>query len=144
VARTKLPAKFVQGRAEQMPFDENSFDFLTMGYALRHVTSLEATFREYHRVLRPGGKVLILEITKPSGQVGNFFFRLYFGRIYPALTLLFTRSHDARNMMRYYWETMDACVPPTVVLDALRAAGFVDVKRTRMLGLCSEYSAVKS
>jgi demethylmenaquinone methyltransferase/2-methoxy-6-polyprenyl-1,4-benzoquinol methylase len=74
VARTKLPAKFVQGRAERMPFDENSFDFLTMGYALRHVTSLEATFREYHRVLRPGGKVLILEITKPSGQVGNFFF----------------------------------------------------------------------
>lgn len=144
VARTKLPAKFVQGRAEQMPFDENSFDFLTMGYALRHVTSLEATFREYHRVLRPGGKVLILEITKPSGQVGNFFFRLYFGRIYPALTLLFTRSHAARNMMRYYWETMDACVPPTVVLDALRAAGFVDVKRTRMLGLFSEYSAVKS
>jgi hypothetical protein len=39
---------------------------------------------------------------------------------------------------------MDACVPPTVVLDALRAAGFVDVKRTRMLGLCSEYSAVKA
>jgi demethylmenaquinone methyltransferase/2-methoxy-6-polyprenyl-1,4-benzoquinol methylase len=47
-------------------------------------------------------------------------------------------------MMRYYWETMDACVPPTVVLDALRTAGFVDVKRTRMLGLFSEYSAVKS
>lgn len=144
VARTKLPAKFVQGRAEQMPFQENSFDFLTMGYALRHVTSLEATFREYHRVLRPGGKVLILEVSKPPGKVGNFFFRLYFGRIYPALTLLFTRSHAARNMMRYYWETMDACVPPTAVLDALRAAGFVRVRRTRMLGLFSEYSAVKA
>lgn len=144
VARSKLSAKFVQGRAERMPFDENSFDFLTMGYALRHVTSLEAAFREYHRVLRPGGKVLILEVTKPSGRVRNFLFRLYFGRIYPALALLFTRSHDARNMMRYYWETMDACVPPAVVLDALRAAGFVRVRRTRMLGLFSEYSAVKA
>jgi demethylmenaquinone methyltransferase / 2-methoxy-6-polyprenyl-1,4-benzoquinol methylase len=56
VARTKLRAKFVRGRAEQMPFDENSFDFLTMGYALRHVTSLEATFREYHRVLPAGAE----------------------------------------------------------------------------------------
>jgi demethylmenaquinone methyltransferase/2-methoxy-6-polyprenyl-1,4-benzoquinol methylase len=144
VARTKLPAKFVQGRAEQMPLAENSFDFLTMGYALRHVTSLEATFREYLRVLRPGGKVLILEVTKPSGRVANFFFRLYFGRIYPALTQLFTRSRDARDMMRYYWETMDACVSPETVLAALRAAGFADVKRTPMLGLFSEYSAVKT
>src|SRR5262245_59421281 len=46
VARTKLAAKFVQGRAEAMPFADNSFDFLTMGYALRHVTDLEVTFRE--------------------------------------------------------------------------------------------------
>jgi demethylmenaquinone methyltransferase / 2-methoxy-6-polyprenyl-1,4-benzoquinol methylase len=88
--------------------------------------------------------VLILEITKPPSQVGKFFFRLYFARIYPALTLLVTGSYDARNMMRYYWETMDASVPPPVVLDGLRSAGFVDVKRTRMLGLFSEYSAVKS
>lgn len=143
VARTKLPATFVQGRAEQMPFADESFDFLTMGYALRHVTSLEATFREYHRVLRRGGRVLILEVTKPSSRAGNFFFRLYFGRIYPALTQLFTRSRDARNMMRYYWETMDACVPPETVLSALRSAGFSEVKRTPMLGLFSEYSAVK-
>ncbi len=144
VARTKLPARFVQGRAEQMPFPDNSFDFLTMGYALRHVTDLETTFREYHRVLRPGGKVLILEVTKPSSRVGNFFFRVYFGRVYPALTQLFTRSSDARDMMRYYWETMDACVPPLTVLQALRAAGFTQVHRQPMMGLFSEYSAVKA
>ena len=143
VACAKLPAKFVQGRAEAMPFADDSFDFLTMGYALRHVTSLAAAFREYRRVLRPGGKVLILEVTKPSGRVGSFFFRLYFGKIYPALTQLFTRSRAARDMMRYYWETMDACVPPETVLAALSDAGFVEVKRTRMLGLFSEYSAVK-
>lgn len=143
VARKKLPAKFVQGRAEQLPFPDASFDFLTMGYALRHVTDLETTFREFHRVLRPGGKVLILEVTKPAGAIGSFCFRMYFGRIYPALTQLFTRSRDARDMMRYYWETMDACVPPATVLAALQAAGFASVSRTPMLGLFSEYSAVK-
>jgi demethylmenaquinone methyltransferase/2-methoxy-6-polyprenyl-1,4-benzoquinol methylase len=143
VARQKLPARFIQGRAEAMPLADNSFDFLTMGYALRHVTSLETTFREYLRVLRPGGKVLILEVTKPTGRFANFLFRLYFGQIYPALTQLFTRSRDARDMMRYYWETMDACVPPETVLSALRDAGFRDVKRTRILHLFSEYTAVK-
>jgi demethylmenaquinone methyltransferase / 2-methoxy-6-polyprenyl-1,4-benzoquinol methylase len=143
VAKQKLAATFVVGRAEALPFADDSFDFLTMGYALRHVTDLESTFREYRRVLRPGGKVLILEVTKPSGRIGNFFFRVYFGRIYPALTQLFTRSRDARNMMRYYWETMDACVSPEVVLQALRAAGFNEVDRLRMGGLFSEYTAVK-
>ena len=144
VARTKLPARFVQGRAEELPFEDNSFDFLTMGYALRHVTDLEQTFREYRRVLRPGGKLLILEVTKPTGPVGRFCFQLYFGRVYPFLTRLFTRSNEARDMMRYYWETMDACVLPASVLEALRTAGLAEVKRNTALGLFSEYTAVKA
>jgi len=144
VARTKLSARFIVGRAEQLPFPDNSFDFLTMGYALRHVIGLEEAFREYLRVLKPGGKVLILEITKPSGRVGAFLFKAYFGKIYPLLTRVFTRSRDAQAMMFYFWETMDACVRPESVLEALRSVGFVEVKRIGILGLFAEYVAVKA
>ncbi len=142
-AKKKLPAKFVLGYADSLPFPDASFDFLTMGYALRHVADLTVTMREYHRVLRPGGRVLILEVTKPSGRIGNFFFRLYFGKIYPGLTRLFTRSKAARDMMHYYWETMDASVPPATVVEAMRSAGFAEVKWHRIMGLFSEYVAVK-
>jgi demethylmenaquinone methyltransferase/2-methoxy-6-polyprenyl-1,4-benzoquinol methylase len=144
VARTKLAAQFVQGRAEAMPLPDNAFDFLTMGYALRHVTGLEEAFTEFNRVLKPGGKLLIMEVTKPSGRVPGFFFRLYFGRIYPALTRLFTRSTAARDMMHYYWETMDACVPPAEVLGALHRAGLTRIKHHIILGLFSEYTAEKA
>lgn len=144
VARAKVPARFIQGRAETMPFADNSFDFLTMGYALRHVADLRETFVEFRRVLRPGGRVLILEVTKPSGRIGGFLFRLYFRHIYPALSRLFTRARSTQEMMTYFWETMDACVPPESVLSELRAAGFDSVARQRLLGLFSEYSAVKA
>ena len=141
VARTKLSARFIPGRAEALPVPDSTFDFLTMGYALRHVTDLETTFREYARVLKPAGRLLILEVTKPAGWFGRTFFRIYFGRIYPFLAGLFTRSADARKMMRYYWETMDACVPPEQVLEAMRQAGLVDVRRKAFWGLFSEYTA---
>ena len=143
VARTKLAAHFIQGRAEAMPLADNSFYFLCTGYARRHVTKLETAFCEHRRVLKPGGKLLILELTKPAGRILGFVFRCYFGWIYPWLTQLFTRSREARDMMRYCLETRDACVPPASVLEALRAAGLTEVKRSTALGLFSEFTAVK-
>ncbi|MCH7227166.1 class I SAM-dependent methyltransferase [Haloferula sp. A504] len=141
LARRKLEAHFIQAGAEALPVADASFDFLSVGYALRHFGSLEAAFREFRRVLKPGGKVLLLEATKPENPVGAAMFRFYFGGLYPFLTRLFTRSDHAERMMQYFWETMDACVRPETILEELRKAGFEKVERTRLAGIFSEYSA---
>ena len=142
VARGKLDATFVQAGADDIPLPDSSFDFLTVGYALRHFGTLEKAFSEFHRVLKPGGTVLILEATKPTGKFGAALFKLYFGRIYPFLTRIFTRSRDAQKMMVYFWETMDACVRPETVLAALTNAGF-SARRDTQLRLFSEYVGTK-
>ncbi len=64
--RTRETVRFVQGLGERLPFANSRFDFVTMGYALRHVSDLDLLFAEYARVLRPNGRVLLLEITKPA------------------------------------------------------------------------------
>jgi demethylmenaquinone methyltransferase/2-methoxy-6-polyprenyl-1,4-benzoquinol methylase len=143
VAKTKLNAHFVQGRAEEIPLPDDSFDFLTMGYALRHVATLEQAFHEYHRVLARGGKVLLLEITKPSNRVGTAVLKAYFNGVYPWLARMFTRSEAARDLLKYYWETIEACIRPELILEALSKTGFSQVKRDSRFGVLSEYTAVK-
>ena len=143
VARKKLNATFIQSGAESMPLPDDQFDFLTVGYALRHFADLEATFREFHRVLKSGGKVLILEATRPQGKFGSWLFKLYFGQIYPFFSRLLTRSAKAEEMMVYFWETMDTCVRPEQVQAAFVAAGFTEVKRKALVWVFSEYTAVK-
>src|SRR5436190_10461528 len=140
VARLKLNARFLQGRAEKIPLPDGSFDFLTMGYALRHVTSLDQAFHEYHRVLVRGGKVLLLEITKPLNRVGAAVLKVYFKGLYPRLARMFTGSKAAEDLLKYYWETIETCVRPELILESLSKAGFSQVKRDSRFGVLSEYT----
>lgn len=142
-ARRLLGIPVVLGSGEVLPLRDGCFDFLSMGYALRHLADLTATFRSFARALRPGGTVLVLELTKPSSRVHLTFLRVYLKWVVPALTRLTTRNRDAAVLMRYFWETIDACVPPERILTALREAGFADVKRELVLGMFSEYSGRK-
>jgi len=132
----------VQGAAEAIPIRSQSFDALTIGFALRHFADLRAVFEECHRVLRPGGRVLILEITAPESRIPRALLGAYMGRIVPAAMRIRSRNARAAELFRYYWDTTRDCVRPDVILDALRAAGFTDVQRKVELGIFSEYSGV--
>jgi demethylmenaquinone methyltransferase/2-methoxy-6-polyprenyl-1,4-benzoquinol methylase len=143
-ARKTLSSPLVQGLIEALPFDDERFDVLSIGYALRHVADLEVAFRECQRVLRPGGRLLILEISRSPSAASRWAIRVYFKQVLPGIMWLSTRSPHARMLTRYYWDTITSCVPPEAILEVLRRSGFVDVERRVFGGFLSEYVAVKA
>ena len=142
--RRRCDAPVIRGIGETLPFADASFDIVSMGYALRHVSDLRALFREYARVLKPGGRLLILEITQPQSRIGRWFTRLYLRTIVPAVAKLSTGADAARRMMNYFWDTIETCVAPDVILGAMRDAGFSNAARRVKGGILSEYVGTKS
>lgn len=142
-AQRTVPCDHIQATAEALPVDDQSFDFLTMGFALRHVDDLQATFREFRRVLRDDGKALVLDITIPDHPLGRMLFKAYFKHILPSLTLLFSRNRQAYRLMKYYWETMEQMTGRDKVAEIMRQAGFRSVNHRVLLGCFSEYEAVR-
>ena len=135
--------ELVRGKAEALPRPDASADFLSMGYALRHIGDVAAAFGEFHRVLRPGGRLVVLEITKPEGAIGTAVLKGYMRAVVPLIARVVARQRHTSELWRYYWDTIEACIPPATVMAALRAAGFTDVQRTTELGIFSEYTATK-
>ena len=146
MAASKLPASMTlkEGRAESLPFPDNHFDFLSMGYALRHISHLGVAFAEFERVLKPGGRLCILEITQAQSPFGRWLLKSYMRGVIPLLTRLVSRQKDTATIWRYYWDSIEACVPPAQVMATLRGAGLTQVEQHLEVGVFSEYHAVKN
>jgi demethylmenaquinone methyltransferase / 2-methoxy-6-polyprenyl-1,4-benzoquinol methylase len=134
----------IQGVGEHLPFPDASFDFLSMGYALRHVSDLRMAFREYRRVLRPGGIVLLLEISRPRSAALLTVLRFYIKTVMGVVLAAATGNQDMRTLMRYWWDTIENCVAPETIVTALGDVGFAECGlRERYSGLLRDYRAVK-
>ena len=143
IARSKLNIPLVQGLAERLPFAEASADFVTMGYALRHVSNLADVFQEFHRVLRPSGIVLVLEIGRPTKRLSRVMTSAYLGKVVPFLCGMANGRARTSALMRYYWETIENCVPPDVILEAMRVGGFTEPRCQTELDIFRSYVARK-
>jgi demethylmenaquinone methyltransferase / 2-methoxy-6-polyprenyl-1,4-benzoquinol methylase len=141
-ARVPAGVRLLSGSAEAIPAPDCTADFLSMGYALRHVSDLSASFAEFYRVLRPGGRLCVLELTQPAGAVARALVKAWLNGFVPVIAALIARR-DASLLMRYCWDTVAACVPPDAILRAIGAAGFVDVERYVELAVFSAYRARK-
>jgi demethylmenaquinone methyltransferase/2-methoxy-6-polyprenyl-1,4-benzoquinol methylase len=146
MAASKLPKTMVmvEGRAESLPFPDNHFDFLSMGYALRHISDLSVAFAEFERVLKPGGRLCILEITQAQSPFGRWVLKNYMRGVIPLLTRFVSRQKDTATLWRYYWDTIEACVSPEQVMATLSATGLTQVERHLEVGIFSEYQAIKA
>ena len=142
-ARKAFGGVLVQGRAEALPFADGQFDAVTIGYALRHLADLSTVFAECRRVLRAGGRLLVLEITRPRSAAARCAIRIHLRWLLPLLVRRPGRGAGIALLTRYYWDTIDACVPPAAILQALDDAGFTPVTHTMSGGCLSEYVAIK-
>ena len=135
--------QLIAGRAERIPFSDNSFDFLSMGYALRHMSDLEQVFSEFLRILKPGGKLCILEITRPETAFGIAMLKTYMRTIIPLLAKKTSVNGNTAKLWKYYWDSIEACISPEKIMQMLTHVGFSSVRRHRELRIFTEYQANK-
>jgi demethylmenaquinone methyltransferase / 2-methoxy-6-polyprenyl-1,4-benzoquinol methylase len=129
-ARVKAPEiEWVHGDALALPFEDASFDAATVGFGVRNVDDLEGAVRELRRVLRPGGRVAILEITTPVGALARFY-RLWFDRVIPLLG----RVLPGGDAYTYLPASVRRFPRPEALADLLAENGFERVRFRRFAG----------
>lgn len=131
-ARDLVQVEFVVADALALPVEDGSFDAATIAFGLRNLPDFEAGFRELARVVRPGGRVVCLELTQPRPAIWAKTFRALFGRLAP----LAGRLYGVGDTYRYLPESLDGFPDAPHLAAIMRRAGLVDV-RIRRFGLAT-------
>ena len=126
--RKSTSIRWVLGDVLALPFADESFDAATVGFGIRNVPDLEPGLRELARVLRPGGRLGCLEVTRPRGLLAPFF-RLWFDTLVP----LAGRLLPGGEAYAYLPASVRRFPGPQDLAEAMRRAGFADVE-WRLLG----------
>lgn len=130
-----------QGDAETINASVNTFDAVTVAFGVRNFENLLAGLREMHRVLKPGGQILILEFSTPRNPLIRFLYNTYMRGIAPALARLFGTDHQAYT---YLNRSTNAFPDREKFIDLLKEAGYAAPSfQTLTFGICCIYTARK-
>ena len=121
--------RYVQGNAEALSFPDSYFDAAMVGFGIRNVTRMEKGFGEMHRVLRPGGKLMCLEFSKPTAPLFRFLYDFYSFKIMPFLGELLAGSRKAYTLLP---ESIRTFPMPDELADMLKRIGFSRVVYRRL------------
>ncbi len=122
---------FIQGDAQHLPFPDNSFDAVTMGYGLRNLSSLDAGLREMVRVTKPGGRIVSLDFGKPANALWRTLYFTHLRCSVPVVGLLFAGRADA---YAYIFESLKHYPAQWGVAEKMRELKLADVQIINFVG----------
>lgn len=126
-----IPLRFICGDAQRLPFSDNSFDIVTVGYGLRNLASWERGLREMQRVARPGGRLVVLDFGKPDNSLWRGLYFSYLKLFVPCLGRIFCGNASA---YAYILESLKHYPAQRGVGAKMRELGFLDVRVVNLLG----------
>jgi demethylmenaquinone methyltransferase/2-methoxy-6-polyprenyl-1,4-benzoquinol methylase len=129
-SQTQNPT-FIQGDAQQVPFPENSFDIVTVGYGLRNLTSWERGVEEMVRVAKPGARLIVLEFGKPANALWRAIYFTHLRLSVPLIGLLFAGNAQA---YAYILESLKHYPAQLAVAEKMRALKLANVRVINLLG----------
>jgi len=129
---------FINGDAQSLPLPDASADVVSIAFGIRNVQDPAAAIREFRRVLRPGGRLIILEFSLPTNPVLRGMYNFYFRQILPRTATLI--SGDKTGAYKYLPESVNTFIGREQMMGMMRDAGFVDVEQHPMtFGVCVCY-----
>jgi len=129
------------GSAESLPFEDNSFDGTTTAFGIRNFFDIGRSLREMHRVLKPGGRCVILEFSLPRNSILNALYRFYFEWLLPKVGRLISKHPSAYT---YLPETVAAFPVRKEFSSLMQQAGFMNVTYKELtLGIVILYTGIK-
>jgi demethylmenaquinone methyltransferase/2-methoxy-6-polyprenyl-1,4-benzoquinol methylase len=123
--------RFSQADAQYLPFPDNTFDVITIAFGLRNVTDKDMALRSMLRVLKPGGKLLVLEFSKPPNQLLSKIYDGYSFNILPKLGKLFANDADS---YQYLAESIRMHPDQETLMGMMENAGFANTDYHNMTG----------
>jgi demethylmenaquinone methyltransferase/2-methoxy-6-polyprenyl-1,4-benzoquinol methylase len=141
LAAARTDAPLVHGDGLQLPFADGSLDGVTCGFALRNFVSLPPVLEELARILRPGGRIALLDVAEPPNPVMRWGHSIYFGRVVPLIGGMLSD----KSAYRYLPRSVAYLPEPPELLGMIAGAGFDDVERTLLSGGISQlYTATRA
>ncbi len=134
--------RFVEADAQALPFPDNTFQLVSIAFGLRNVTNMERGLAEMVRVTRPGGRIAILEFSRPRNAILSRLYGLYFRYLLPCVGQLISRNNE--SAYRYLPASVLSFPDYEALVDKLRAAGLTEVKYEPFtFGVATLYVGVK-
>ena len=130
-----------QADALALPFSVHSFDVVVSGYLVRNVSDLATALAEQFRVLKPGGRIVVLDTTRPRRNLLTPFIKLYFRTVIPILGKLLTGNREAYT---YLTQSSENFISAETLTSVMQRCGFTEIKfRVRMFGTMAIHNARK-